>query len=257
MEFQSTLPRREWHLAIYSHLLSCRFQSTLPRREWLCHNSDSPFLLFISIHTPKKGVTLSANIKKRFIRFQSTLPRREWHSLPLLSLPRLVFQSTLPRREWRTTAFPSPGNNIISIHTPKKGVTRQCIPLLPLNMISIHTPKKGVTPTFKNISVFYWNFNPHSQEGSDTFKVAPSIISKVISIHTPKKGVTFQCSRCTRNSLFQSTLPRREWLFQSASAGIAGNFNPHSQEGSDWNFHVVLSSKVISIHTPKKGVTSL
>ena len=80
---------------------------------------------------------------------------------------------------------------------------------------------------------FEHDFNPHSQEGSDTFKVAPSIISKVISIHTPKKGVTFQCSRCTRNSLFQSTLPRREWLFQSASAGIAGNFNPHSQEGSD------------------------
>ena len=57
-EFQSTLPRREWHFAANVFALAfMRFQSTLPRREWHLQPNYLADIKIISIHTPAKGVT--------------------------------------------------------------------------------------------------------------------------------------------------------------------------------------------------------
>ena len=99
----------------------------------------------------------------------------------------------------------------ISIHTPTKGVTAEAKKKYPEWYISIHTPTKGVTPV-KGVQVWanqfqstlprrewhyadqwfercWFDFNPHSHEGSD------------------KAGIGQALDYVT----FQSTLPRREW----------------------------------------------
>ena len=74
---------------------------------------------------------------------------------------------------------------------------------------------------------------------------------------TPTKGVTLPSWAYSVTSVFQSTLPRREWLteqlfFRSCSS----DFNPHSHEGSDLFLITVFTVIfIISIHTPTKGVT--
>ena len=81
--FQSTLPRREWRFLPCNRFNSINFnphshegsdfpflriiknhqlfQSTLPRREWRINMSIKNILIFISIHTPTKGVTFVYN----------------------------------------------------------------------------------------------------------------------------------------------------------------------------------------------------
>ena len=78
-------------------------------------------------------------------------------------------------------------------------------------------------------------------------------------------------------SLFQSTLPQGEWLPgnviysggfnfnpHSRKGSDSGNFlnmskifyfNPHSRKGSDFGITVIAITKIISIHTPARGVT--
>ncbi len=125
--------------------------------------------------------------------------------------------------------------------------------------ISIHTPKKGVTMVRYDPVCGMGNFNPHSQEGSDGTRRKDCGALYRISIHTPKKGVTWKVFKiflwyndfnphsqegsdgaCNPEHpthwLFQSTLPRREWLWITL------------------NFSICCK---ISIHTPKKGVTPL
>ena len=142
------------------------------------------------------------------------------------------FQSTLPRREWRLVQVTMSCREKISIHTPAKGVTTSHADSAVFRAISIHTPAKGVTVYF-----------------------LPFLCVFPISIHTPAKGVTTRRPQPRNMKRFQSTLPRREWLFYCAIArkGIkfqstlprrewhksyapwadTSYFNPHSREGSD------------------------
>ena len=169
----------------------------------------------ISIHTPTKGVTSkSANLIQPH-SFQSTLPRREWppsclygfvfinfnphshegsdHRFRLNKALYTIFQSTLPRREWqcrnskRVVCFvyfnPHSHEGSDEIGSEAWYTTTQ---------ISIHTPTKGVT-TLVNNGAERENFNPHSHEGSD------------YRFHLNKVLYT----------IFQSTLPRREWRSQN------------------------------------------
>ena len=99
--FQSTHPRRVWHMASLGCFLYEEFQSTHPRRVWL--KSKIPWF----------GNRL----------FQSTHPRRVWLWVGESTQPDYGFQSTHPRRVW-------PGQNdgkisgySVSIHTPTQGVT--------------------------------------------------------------------------------------------------------------------------------------
>ena len=125
-------------------------------------------------------------------KFQSTLPRRERqyyiHRFTKHSNfnPRSREGSDNVRR--RTFTF----ETLISIHAPAKGATH----LITLNYmsstISIHAPAKGATVT-----------------------VIPLYHLSSISIHAPAKGATVDFCIKIAIYLFQSTLPRRERLFDS------------------------------------------
>ena len=122
--FQSTLPRREWHILGVRRKYGMKFQSTLPRREWRgcrtwCRSYRNNFnphsregsdafpnyysIIFeISIHTPAKGVTnLGRQTDTPNIDFN---PHSREGSDQILLPPKrckFKFQSTLPRREWQ------------------------------------------------------------------------------------------------------------------------------------------------------------
>ncbi len=61
----------------------------------------------------------------------------------------------------------------------------------------------------------------------------------------------------TSLSLFQSTLPREERLFQSFRHMRVRNFNPRSHERSDVPYVPVTRGLYISIHAPTRGATEL
>ena len=144
-----------------------QFQSTLPRREWQCFYLFRCWFFSISIHTPAKGVTVDCMIKDRCPVISIHTPAKGVTLDNAYKLVEIIFQSTLPRREWR-----SPGtwrewiadfnphsregsDNVldttisilcnISIHTPAKGVTPFSTNYGCGFLISIHTPAKGVT----------------------------------------------------------------------------------------------------------------
>ena len=79
--------------------------------------------IYISIHAPTRGATVTMLPRLLVARFQSTLPREE----------RLI--RILPCRQ----------GNSISIHAPTRGATGQT-PRMPLvSFISIHAPTRGAT----------------------------------------------------------------------------------------------------------------
>ena len=80
------------------------------------------------------------------------------------------------------------------------------------SIISIHAPAKGATPYTAVPQTSLEDFNPRSREGSDRS------VSSSVRIE----------------SLFQSTLPRRERLQPPGyGAMLLFYFNPRSREGSD------------------------
>ena len=99
--------------------------------------------------------------------------------------------------------------------------------------ISIHAPAKGATPDQVFTAAYEGHFNPRSREGSDSRRQPTDGIDN-ISIHAPAKGATRSRLSYTANSLFQSTLPRRERrpADRSCSSRLR-YFNPRSREGSD------------------------
>ena len=79
----------------------------------------------------------------------------------------------------------------VSIHTPTQGVTGNIGYLNYKSNVSIHTPTQGVTPKAISILTALFGFNPHTHAGCDLLKVGQnSWLAK-----------------------FQSTHPRRVWLF--------------------------------------------
>ena len=145
---------------------------------------------------------------------------------------------------------------VISIHAPAKGATLCESDSYSTGKISIHAPAKGATQC--------------GQDGAD---------NRMISIHAPAKGATFiSLWESSPDSLFQSTLPRRErrWIPSRLSCPCDFNprsregsdifytlfrmvilyFNPRSREGSDYRTsELIQTTQYISIHAPAKGAT--
>ena len=102
------------------------------------------------------------------------------------------------------------------------------------------------------------DFNPHTREGCDSD--APTGIQNIrlISIHTPVKGVTATGGAGSVRSTNFNPHTRE------GCDGIPGplcrrrspHFNPHTREGCDIMTETVNGTKIISIHTPVKGVTA-
>ena len=167
----------------------------------------------VSIHTPTKGVTIRSNFRC------GKVPCFNPHTHEGCDIQRLL-------KEWREESF-NPHTHegcdvsfvswqhcpFVSIHTPTKGVTLIDLSQLPDSEVSIHTPTKGVT------------------------RIDANILDVVfVSIHTPTKGVT--------------SSPRD-------SAGLPTGFNPHTHEGCDTCQQCYHDALIVSIHTPTKGVTTV
>ena len=122
--FQSTHPRRVWHLQYDSANLEHKFQSTHPRRVWLTFNTKTSWFTSFNPHTHEGCDSISRLLSQSLLgfnphthegcdggrriplneirKFQSTHPRRVWLIVRFLSLTMPVFQSTHPRRVWHT-----------------------------------------------------------------------------------------------------------------------------------------------------------
>ena len=193
--------------------LTNRFQSTLPRRERLASSYAKVALSSISIHAPAKGAT-QLPFHQLLLDYYFNPRSREGSDRTAIFYFKMfhVFQSTLPRRERQLI-----GNldyTILNFNPrSREGSDFIDILLCRATHISIHAPAKGAT-TLGNI------FLTHI----------------IISIHAPAKGATpIKCRAKRIQSIFQSTLPRRER--QDCSMG---EFN----------------SVAISIHAPAKGATN-
>ena len=234
--FQSTLPRRERHLAFRVRDCLLMFQSTLPRRERLSslqvselpavfnprshegsdeHHTAAHQRGMVSIHAPTKGATASfaCSISPHHVSIHAPTKGATQHNE--------LYQSGLP----------------VSIHAPTKGATGLMASEGGQREVSIHAPTKGATGTIQsNESIPRSCFNPRSHEGSD-------LCSEVLPAADP---------------MFQSTLPRRErplrYLFFYAIYNV---FNPRSHEGSDYVRYLCNLDYEVSIHAPTKGATAM
>ena len=208
------------------------FQSTLPRGErrvFLCHVTDNRS---ISIHAPASGATLEVVEVVRRRVFQSTLPRVERRATSTWSCCRRVFQSTLPRVERRGKIYVVCSRGAISIHAPASGATvifplsscsvtfQSTLPRVERRVmevyrnkyvaISIHAPASGATIRMEDEMSVMENFNPRSREWSDHSTHPEGYRLSQISIHAPASGATSSQRLFSRDTIFQSTLPRVE-----------------------------------------------
>ena len=181
-------------------------------------------------------------------------PRRVWLWLSIHVFTSSLFQSTHPRRVWQrlrltifryqsfnphTHAGCDPENECfvlkltdVSIHTPTQGVTFKNVIYYNHTNVSIHTPTQGVT--FKNVIYYnHTNVSIHTPTQGVTRYIVVNQILLGVSIHTPTQGVT-RCGLLWLVELvFQSTHPRRVWLYYFPSLSDYVGFNPHTHAGCD------------------------
>ena len=222
-------------------------------------------------------MTLFTNTETFTPGFQSTHPRRVWLALVCCYLVLFVFQSTHPRRVWLPERDGSMSWACFNPHThegcdplqlapyqdtrqfqsthPRRVWLVSAFARMPANIVSIHTPTKGVT------------LRPRTCRRASA-----------VSIHTPTKGVTALQVLFFNDILFQSTHPRRVWLFITFVKIKFKMFqSTHPRRvWLSWNLNSTLSTlfqsthprrvwlfwtdgptiqQVVSIHTPTKGVT--
>ena len=150
-----------------------------------------------------------------------------------ISLMLYLFQSTHPRRVW---PFPSTmlsaSPKFQSTH-PRRVWLGVVVVAFQHLRVSIHTPTKGVTIYAGFAPYHLWCFNPHTHEGCDYLRWFRSISSL----------------------MFQSTHPRRVWQDCLICHISLTGFNPHTHEGCDVTYSSPKTHKIVSIHTPTKGVT--
>ena len=144
----------------------------------------------------------------------------------------------------------------VSIHTPTKGVTAKRKVMTETLNVSIHTPTKGVTRFCKFYFSFIWCFNPHTHEGCDCLRLTPVILLFLFQSTHPRRVWRINFDSIQNNVWFQSTHPRRVWRFSKSHNHPKIRFNPHTHEGCDYNTPVMQRARLVSIHTPTKGVTT-
>ena len=142
-----------------------------------------------------------------------------------------MFQSTHPRRVWLVIIFSRFMFYSFNPHTHAgcdfwRTSSSELIP------VSIHTPTQGVT-------CYAIRWTP----------------ARCVSIHTPTQGVTHLCASVQKTQKFQSTHPRRVWLFTSLLACPQGKFQSTHPRRVWPSYEGKLSVYQVSIHTPTQGVT--
>ena len=87
------------------------------------------------------------------------------------------------------------------------------------------------------------NFNPRSHKGSDDV-LQLSFGNANISIHAPTRGATGSASlQGAQFTVFQSTLPQGERLYDAKNGLVEKDFNPRSHKGSDLDARLSLIVK--------------
>ena len=164
------------------------------------------------------------------------------------------FQSTLPQREWLFVDLWGETEGDFNPHS-HKGSDNSYLDKDCACSISIHTPTKGVTTeqiTLSFSSAFQSTLPQREwlPQGMDLW------IFLTISIHTPTKGVT--AVRTLHRLLYFYFNPHSHKGSDNtarARSSLPCDFNPHSHKGSDVSWLLIILCKIISIHTPTKGVT--
>ena len=187
-EFQSTHPRRVWRQATYMHSHRYQFQSTHPRRVWHIANEENAREIFVSIHTPTKGVT------------QTFKPHRVTENVSIHTPTKGVTSRLCTMLQ---IAY-------VSIHTPTKGVTGTVLIQDTTFVVSIHTPTKGVTLHAYLLKFINQFQSTHPRRvWPNMFACRPDIV-KFQSTH-PRR-VWPNMFACRPDIVkFQSTHPRRVW----------------------------------------------
>ena len=194
---------------------------------------DSFNSLYVSIHAPAGGATITIFKVTLRTMFQSTLPRgerqRKWKS----PNERKMFQSTLPRGERRS------GRRLVYrlclCFNPRSrgGSDLDMTKEIALEDVSIHAPAGGATSIPEGPRSSRTCFNPRSRGGSDVVRRS-GVGGSSVSIHAPAGGATAQ----------SSAWPRMKMCFNPRSRGGSDNpsekmaagyfcFNPRSRGGSD------------------------
>ena len=153
-------------------------------------------------------------------------------------------------RSWPNT------NTIVSIHTPTQGVTQTYNPRVPgIGFQSTH-PRR-VWLNWNSTSKPIRGFNPHTHAGCDISEPKRGKCQLRVSIHTPTQGVTQISKVLDKDYKFQSTHPRRVWLYWHNIWICVACFNPHTHAGCDVPYAPLGNLSAVSIHTPTQGVTLL
>ena len=143
----------------------------------------------------------------------------------------------------------------VSIHTPTQGVTLIMLSAsLPSRFQSTH-PRR-VWPQ-KDIEEFDWlSVSIHTPTQGVTFTSESKIEYLRVSIHTPTQGVTATVVYYLRDTMFQSTHPRRVWLPDSNHDRNHIIVSIHTPtQGVTPLFVNLKKAIIVSIHTPTQGVT--
>ena len=143
-------------------------------------------------------------------------------NIVMIALHFREWQQTLTRTWWQrifsihTTqgvadSLKACGNHYhISIRTPSPGVTHWPENSNQGHGISIRTPTQGVTRRWAWAS--WTHFNPHPHVGSDFSCLYYPFSSSSFNPHPPRREWQRSDVKALIEEIFQSTLPRREWL---------------------------------------------
>ena len=165
------------------------FQSTHPRRVWHRLTGNKSIIKSFNPHT-HAGCDLYKGQRDLYdTLFQSTHPRRVWPRRDSPSWVRSAFQSTHPRRVWPTL-------NAVAVTD---------------SMFQSTHPRR-VWHQSEEIRYLVSGFNPHTHAGCDS-RYLFNICWAWVSIHTPTQGVTTEQLVASIWGTFQSTHPRRVWLY--------------------------------------------
>ena len=252
-EFQSTHPRRVWlylsdllrismsfnphthegcdiYLRYYDALWE--FQSTHPRRVWQYFFTRHINKSSVSIHTPTKGVTLCMAIGEVHLMFQSTHPRRVWLLARYMLRSRSTFQSTHPRRVWHCNRCSAFNVRVFQSTHPRRVWPVQALrQATALQFQSTHPRRVWLGKDGLYMAAYEFQ-STHPRRVWRIWFIQ-SIYYPSFNPHT-HEGC--DCSSMTKQTL------------------IIG-FNPHTHEGCDSLPSASLPERVVSIHTPTKGVT--
>ena len=143
----------------------------------------------------------------------------------------------------------------VSIHTPTKGVTRLFCKFESCKGFQSTHPRR-VWQLAKGNYFLFVSFNPHTHEGCDDDKATTWDGIPLFQSTHPRRVWRVIIALMIKWIMFQSTHPRRVWHIKGT-----GNY-PQVEFQSTHPRRVWLSKqtfchliKLVSIHTPTKGVT--